>query len=172
MIPRIKRILYATDLSRNSAYAFRYAINTAQKHDAEVVTLHVIEPLPQNARVWMDLYVSEKDKNKFAELNIQQSLEKLRERWNVIREKELADDPDAAGREEEIVVEEGYPAEVILRTADERNCDVIVMGTHSKGSIANTFLGSVAERVLRRTRKPVYIIPLPRGETDISFSDV
>jgi len=34
MIPSIKNILYATDLSKNSAYAFRYAVNSAQKHKA------------------------------------------------------------------------------------------------------------------------------------------
>ena len=34
MIPSIKNILYATDLSKNSAYTFRYAVNSAQKHKA------------------------------------------------------------------------------------------------------------------------------------------
>ena len=43
MIPRIKKILYATDLTKNSAYAFRYAVNSAQKHDADIYILHVIE---------------------------------------------------------------------------------------------------------------------------------
>ena len=46
MIPRIKNILYATDLSKNSAYAFRYAVNSAQKHDAQIHILHVIETIP------------------------------------------------------------------------------------------------------------------------------
>jgi len=49
---------------------------------------------------------------------------------------------------------------------------VIIMGTHGKGIIRHTFLGSVAERVLRRVRKPVFIIPLPKGETDITFHDI
>ena len=66
---------------------------------------------------------------------------------------------------------EGYPAEAILQKAEELDCDAIVMGTHSKGVLANTFLGSVAKRVLRRTRQPVFIIPLPRGKTDITFID-
>ncbi|MCK9273648.1 MAG: universal stress protein [Syntrophales bacterium] len=171
MIPRIKKILYATDLSKNSAYAFRYAINTAQKHEAEVVTLHVIEPLPQNAQIWMDLYVKD-NKNKYLEENMKKAAETIRERWKIIKEKELADYPESAVREGNILVEEGYPAEVILRVADENNCDVIVMGTHSKGAVMHTFLGSVAERVLRRTRKPVFIIPLPKGETDISFHTI
>jgi len=35
------------------------------------------------------------------------------------------------------------------------------MGTHEKGNIKITFLGSTAKQVLRRTRKPVFIIPLP-----------
>jgi nucleotide-binding universal stress UspA family protein len=44
------------------------------------------------------------------------------------------------------------------------------MGAHEKG-IAHTFLGTVAKRVLRRSRKPVFIIPLPKGKTDTSFDD-
>ena len=43
MIPNINKILYATDLSDNSAYAFRYAINSALKHDAAIIILHVFE---------------------------------------------------------------------------------------------------------------------------------
>jgi hypothetical protein len=35
----------------------------------------------------------------------------------------------------------------------------------------NSAFGSTAKRVLRRTRKPVFIIPLPGGETDITFHD-
>ena len=43
MIPKIKKILYTTDLSPNSAYAFRYAINAAKQHDAKIIFLHVLE---------------------------------------------------------------------------------------------------------------------------------
>jgi len=83
----------------------------------------------------------------------------------------LADDPKGANRVQRIEISQGFPAEEILEKANELECDAIVMGTHSKGLIANTFLGSVAKRVLRRTRKPVFIIPLPRGQTDITFID-
>ena len=68
-------------------------------------------------------------------------------------------------------VVEGYPAEVILKKVDEWDCDIIIMGTHGKGVISNIFLGSVAARVLRRVRKPVFVIPLPEGEIDITFHD-
>ena len=46
MIPQIKKILYATDLSRNSAYAFYYAVDLAQKKGATIVILNTIEPIP------------------------------------------------------------------------------------------------------------------------------
>ncbi len=43
MIPKIKNILYTTDLSKNSAYAFRYAVNSAGHHGADIHILHVLE---------------------------------------------------------------------------------------------------------------------------------
>ena len=72
---------------------------------------------------------------------------------------------------ESIELCEGYPAEVILRKAEDLGCDVIVMGTHGKGFLSHTFLGSTAQKVLRRVNKPVFIIPLPKEETDITFHD-
>ena len=95
-------------------------------------------------------------------------MDRIRDRLKLFCEKELKNDPDCAKRVESLEVLEGYPAEVILGKADELNCDMIVMGTHGKGILSQTFLGSVTKRVLRRTRKPVFIIPLPKGEIDIT----
>ena len=52
MTPQIKKILYATDLSKNSSYAFLYAIDMAKKHDARIVILHAVEPIPTYAEVY------------------------------------------------------------------------------------------------------------------------
>jgi nucleotide-binding universal stress UspA family protein len=98
-------------------------------------------------------------------------MERIKKRAKLFCEKELKDDPERAHRVESIEVYEGFPAEEILSKADELNCDAIIMGTHGKGIIANTFLGSTSKRVLRRTRKPVFIISLPKGELDITFHD-
>lgn len=161
MIPKIKRILYTTDLSGNAGRVFAYAVNTARKHNAEMILLHAIEPLPQNVRMWMELYADEGRRAKLFEENRQQVTEMIRERIRTFAERELADDPEGSVPIADIIVEEGYPAEVILKKADELKCDIIIMGTHSKGVITHAFLGSVAERVLRRVRKPVFIIPHP-----------
>ena len=67
----------------------------------------------------------------------------------------------------EIIVTEGYPVEEILNTADTKACDVIVLGTHGKGWLKQTFLGSTATSVLERTRKPVFVIPLPSEKNSV-----
>src|SRR5210317_1796536 len=171
MISNIKKILYATDLSPNSAYVFRYAVNSAINHDADIIILHVLEPIPGVNTGILDLYLDEALRKKILEEKVSDTMERIKKRVKLFCEKELKDDPGGAGKVKSIEVCEGFAPEVILRKADELDCDAIVLGTHGKGIIANTFLGSTSKRVLRRTRKPVFIIPLPKGESDITFHD-
>ncbi|MBW2310789.1 MAG: universal stress protein [Deltaproteobacteria bacterium] len=172
MIPKIRRILYATDLSANSAYAFRYAMNSAIMHDAKIVILYVLEAMKGMGPAMLDGYLGEEERKRIYDERVTDVMERTRKRLEVFRQKEAAISTEAADLVESIEIVEGYPAEEILRMADEHNCDVIIMGTHGKGIISHTFLGSVAEWVLRRVRKPVFIIPLPKGETDITFHDI
>jgi nucleotide-binding universal stress UspA family protein len=172
MIPKIQKILYATDLSPNSAFVFRYAINSANKHDANLIILYVLEELSVTAHAMLSSYLNEEQRKTLTQEMRSSVLERIEKRLKVFCEKELKDQPELAERVESIKVAEGFPPEVILSKADELNCDVIIMGTHGKGIIQNTFLGSTSRRVLRRTRKPVFIIPLPKGEMDITFHDI
>jgi len=164
MIPKIKRILYATDLSPNSTYAFLYTTEVAKKHDAEIIILHVIEELAP-------FFEAERLKE-ISEKKIAEAMDRIEKRLKIFCDRELKDDPDCANRVISIKVCQGYPPEEILTKADELNCDVIVMGTHGKGIIRHSFLGSAAQKVLRRVRMPVFIIPLPEDEADITFHDV
>ncbi len=66
----------------------------------------------------------------------------------------------------------GYPVEEILKAADDEGCDVIILGTHGKGFLRQTFLGRVSVSVLERTRKPVYVIPLPSKKTNIDWDNL
>ena len=163
MIPKIKRILYTTDLSPNSAYAFRYAINSAKKHDANIIILHVVEEMAPFFEAERLKAISEK--------KIDEAMDRIRKRLKIFCDRELKDDPECADRVVSIEICQGYPPEEILKKVDELNCDVIVMGTHGKGIIRHSFLGSAAGKVLRRVRKPVFIIPLPEGEIDATFHD-
>jgi len=171
MIPDIKKILYATDLSENSAYAFRYAINSALKHDAGIIILHVFELGSATQQSVLNIYLDDDTRKEIFNKNISNAIDRIRKRLQEFCDKEFKGDTKYADSVESIEVCEGFPAEEILRKADEFTCDVIVMGTHGKGFASHAFLGSNSIRVLRRTRKPVFIIPLPKGESDITFHD-
>lgn len=56
----------------------------------------------------------------------------------------------------------GDPAEEILRYAERRPIDLIVVGTHGLTGVSRLLLGSVAERVVRGARCPVLVVPMPR----------
>ena len=172
MIPRIKNVLYATDLSKNSAYAFRFAVNTAQQHDAQIHLLYVIEPLSPQEEALVLTYVKKEEidqRRSDAKENLRRRIE---ERLKQFAERELKDDPETLNRVVGVHIVEGDPATDILNMAEKLSSDVVIMGTHGKGVLRHAFLGSVAEKVLRRIRKPVYVIPLPEGETDITLGEI
>jgi nucleotide-binding universal stress UspA family protein len=172
MLPKINKILYATDLSPNAVYALRYAMNSALKHDAEVIILHVLENVDPASRTMLDLYIDEKRHKKIVDDYTAEAQDIIKKRLRTLRDRELRGHPEYADKVISIEMCEGFPAEEILSKAEELNCDEIIMGTHSKGIIANTFLGSTAKRVLRRSRKPVFIIPLPQEGADSTLDDM
>ena len=172
MIPKIRKILYATDLSMNSTYAFRYTINSAKHHNAEIVILHVVEKLPHSVRSLVSAYLDEDQQKVILEEKITHAKERIKKRLKIFAEKELEDQPELLDLISAIKVVEGFAPDEILRLVDELNCDILVMGTHGKDTRDNTYLGSMARRIISRIRKPVFIIPLPSGETDISIHDI
>lgn len=64
----------------------------------------------------------------------------------------------ASGFRVSILLREGPVAEVILKTAEENNVDVIAMSTHGRTGPARWLLGSVADRVVRNSKVPVLLI--------------
>lgn len=56
-------------------------------------------------------------------------------------------------------LQEGKPYEVILKVADEWYADIIVIGTHGRGGLSHLIMGSVAQKVIRHSKKPVLAIP-------------
>jgi nucleotide-binding universal stress UspA family protein len=156
MIPQINKILYATDLSKNSSYAFFYATDMAKRRGAKIVIIHVMEPIPSYAEVYAG--VTEEMKQKQRDETVENLKKHLQE---FCKKAEAQIGPPCVELVSKILVAVGHPPEEILNAADKENCDVIVVGSHGKGFLAHTFLGSVSNAVLHRTRKPVFIIPLP-----------
>lgn len=133
MLP-LKRILAPFDWSELSMRAFRVARELAQERGAEVVVLYVL-PLPTL------MYGPAPAEH----------LEHMRA--------ELCQ--ACAGNSQprvEHVVAEGEPAAAIVRAAKERDCDLIVMGTHGRSGLDRLITGSVAEEVIRKASCPVLAI--------------
>ena len=164
MIPQIKTILFATDLSKNSAYAFYYAVHLAKRDEAKIVILHVVEPLPR-------MLVSFEDfDHQVAKDRWEQTVKKFKEKIQDVSVKVDAKlGISSVDLISDILIRPGRPAEEILKVVNEEGCDVIVLGTHSKGFLAQTFLGSVSKSVLQGSQKPVFLVPLPTGDTEIQL---
>jgi nucleotide-binding universal stress UspA family protein len=155
MIPQIEKILYATDLSQNSFHAFLYAVDMARRHNAKIFVLHAVEPMPKEVRfVGVLQRIEEKERTEMVE-QMQKHVQEFCKRA------EVQVCPPCMELVSKILVRIGHPPEEILKAVDEEGCDVIVLGTHGKGFLVHTFLGSVSNAVLHRTRKPVFVIPLP-----------
>lgn len=171
MIPQIRKILYATDLSRNSAYVFRFAVNSARKHDAEIHILHVLE-----SRSLTEGYLKvHPESARLAEVRketTQELVGKIEERLREFARRELKDDPETLRRIASIQIVFGDAADEILNAAHAMRCDVLVMGNHGKGLLPQAFLGGVAQKVLQRIETPTYIIPYPKGDTDIVMEEI
>jgi len=169
MIPQIKKILYATDLSENSVYAFRYAVDIAQKFGAKILILHVVEPIPSIVKHYVKGFADEINWDQKIQYEQRTAIEEIQKRLQNFCDKETRRGLPCIELVLTAFVRPGHPVEEILKTAEEEACDLLVLGTHGKGFLKQTFLGSVARSVLDRARKPVFIIPLPHGETGMEL---
>ena len=167
----IENILYATDLSENARYAFAYAMSLADRYKAKMTLLHVLPETHDLLDKSVIGYISEDQWEAIKESHYQDAKEALigkrRDRAVIgeildqFSEKAKADFGDHAILSDEIIVKRGNPVELILETADENSCDLIVMGTHGQGSLVDAMMGSTARRVVRRSQKPVLVVRLP-----------
>ena len=153
MIPEIKKILYATDLSKNSSYAFLYAVDMAKRHNAKIVILHSIGPVRYMYSEGMSDRIEEiLERAKKAERET--DLEEIKKYLQKFCEKtENQIGPPCVELVSKILVPLGHPVEEILNAADKEGCDAIVLGTHGKGFLKHTFLGSVAGRGIGQNPK-------------------
>jgi len=137
------RILVPTDGSAEGERAVAHAVDLAAVHGAGVHAVHVV------------------DSARYAGMPMEAS-------WEGVGELLRGDADEAVGAVEELAagtdvdvetaVVEGSPAGEIVRYAEGNDCDLVVMGTHGRGGIDRLLLGSVAEKVVRRSAVPVLTV--------------
>ncbi|MDH3692782.1 MAG: universal stress protein [Gammaproteobacteria bacterium] len=160
MIPNIQTILYTTDLEEHARSVLRYAASIAEKYDAQIVLLNVIEPLTPTTRSLINNVLPEGKAEAIREEGVRRLHKKIEERLRDFCKSELGADPETCVVVSDTRVIEGYPASVILQQAEETNADLIVMGTHGRTGASKMLLGSIAQKVLHQAAIPVLLVPL------------
>ena len=139
MLP-FKRIVVGMDFNEPALAALDHARALAKAFGSSVSVAHVI-PAVAN-----EVYAYSTDMVETWERSAYEYLCKL-----------LPDDERAVLRGQ-FEVRIGAPVEEILNFAEEQKADLIVLGTHGRGPMGHLFLGSVAERVVRRAKCPVLTV--------------
>jgi nucleotide-binding universal stress UspA family protein len=139
-----KRMLIPLDGSELAEILFPYAKELAGRLGLEMTFLYVCRPHESESLAVYRAYVEH-----VAEI-IAGQVKEIREKAGI----QTQDQPvKAVG---EVVV--GHPAEEILRYADEKEVDLLLMATHGRSGIKRWALGSVADKVLRLSTVPVWLV--------------
>ncbi len=156
---KIKNILVARDLSKDSSRVIRYALELACKFHAQVHVLHVMPTVDSAVLNMVALTMGPDNLAKFNATNEAEIAEKTRAQLHKIIQQEAELLEEEIIHPPEVEVHHGEPAPMILAIADRLDVDMIVLGSHSKGKLHYAFLGSVAEKILRKTNRAVTIVP-------------
>ena len=140
-----KTILFATDFSEGSDFAFQAALSLARKYEGKLILIHIInEPVDLRG-----FYVPHISFDKLEE-EIEQGAEKLMEKFCRTHIKDFSN--------YETFVLPGIPYDEIIKKAEEFETDLIVMGTHGRTGLDHVLFGSTAEKVVRKSPIPVMTI--------------
>ncbi|MGA2903227.1 MAG: universal stress protein [Candidatus Korobacteraceae bacterium] len=136
----IQNVLIATDFSRCSNAALNFGLHLAKAYRAQAHVVFVI-PTDQFLLAGPDAYVAAKDA---AHRDLEQLDAELRRT-----------DSPAQGENYHLYLLEGDVAQAILDFVHQKHIDLIVVGTHGRGGLGKALIGSVAERVFRKSPVPV-----------------
>jgi nucleotide-binding universal stress UspA family protein len=160
MSTEIKTILYATDLGDKMRPVFRYAVTLAQKCGAKISMLHVSEVLSQQVHWAIQTYMPEADTRQIEQEGMKEVKDRMRARLAAFCKEELGQSPEQSNLVSDVSVVTGKPAETIVKVAEDRNVDLIIIGTHTDSAFGSSLLGSTARKVTQLSKKPVLVVPV------------
>lgn len=146
----LTKILVTTDFSEESSRALDYAVGLARRYDARIYLAHVITP----------------DPFLYAEPALAEATyEKVRQ----AAEQGMADilvSGRLRGIPHEVLLEEGNVWPVFAKLIQKHEIDLVVTGTHGRGTVEKVLIGSVAEEIFRQADCAVMTVgPRVKGET-------
>lgn len=153
-MPKIEKILYATDLSHSAPHAFAYAVMMAEQFSAHLTVLHVVEPLATMERTTIHRYLGKDAPSKIGEAQENFAITEMKKRVEEFFVLEKTEKQFVEPVCFEVV--QGNAEEEILKHDDY---DLVIMGSHEK-SFTHNYSGHITKRVLKKSETPVFIVPL------------
>ena len=144
-------LLVAVDFSDPTDRILRVATRLAQSLDACVWVVHAAEPEPD----FVGYDVGPEVVRDQVAKELRDEHRRLQECTNQLRE---------AGVEAKAILAQGPTVETLLHMADKQDADLIVVGSHGRGMVAEILLGSVSQGLIRAGRWPVTVVPVGKQE--------
>ena len=138
-----KTILNAIDFSTFTDTIFSYGVALCKVYDAKLFLVHVTTDLNR----LLEHNETALDVEALQEENIRYAQERLEER--------VKDLPV----ENEVIIGQGTPADVISRLASEQQADMVITATHGKAGFKRILLGSVTEKLIKTLHCPLLVLP-------------
>ena len=154
----INRILYATDLGLYGPYLMEQVAVLVQSTGAVVDLLHVVEPMGLFAESVIDSFMPEKEKEYLRNKGLTEIIEKIRLQVIDTLKSEYANSLKLINLDK-VIIEVGEPSKVILQQSVVAHYSLIIIAGHSQHDCGGGVLGIVAERVLKESKIPVYVLP-------------
>ncbi|MDX9786057.1 MAG: universal stress protein [Desulfobacterales bacterium] len=158
--PKIKQILFATDLSENANRAFTYATSLADAYSAVVTVLHVVEKMPPNAEILISAFLGYRDLEEYRGKTEAELIERIKTRIEHFCSEAADKITECTFILQKVVVEPGIASKRILHHAATGTYDALVMGCRGHGIIQEALFGGTTHKVLRECKIPVLLVPL------------
>src|SRR5262249_7616076 len=140
-----RHILIPTDGSELADHGVAQGLALAKSLGAKVSVIFVVEPFPEMTGRYLETVA------RYVE---------LRKEQGTIELNSAADAAKKAGVScETIQVENAQPHQGIIRAAEDKGCDLIVMSSHGRSGLAAFLIGSVTNKVLTHAKIPVLVCP-------------
>jgi nucleotide-binding universal stress UspA family protein len=146
----LKKILYPTDFSEFSRCAMPYAMEFSRHFESQLHCLHVVEPTYLDSMLAAETH----------EPTITDQIGSMQQRMQEFVDEYLKDD------QEHVVskVISGHPFEEIIGYARNQEIDLIILATHGHGALSSMLLGSITEKVVRKSPCPIMTVRHPEHE--------
>ena len=149
-----KNILYTTEFSESWNEVFIHAQGIAKQYKAKLTFLYVL-----NTEL-IDLLTFDVGLVRAPIIN--KKFKEAKDFTANVRKKIIKKITGTFGKDSlkniDVLVERGNPVKIILKVAEEKNCDLVVMGFTGRGTLEDAAIGSTVNRVLHKSKLPVLVV--------------